>query len=106
MADYVKANWDASVDRKGRKVGIEIIIRDEEWEVLVAIGGQRNNIDQPVVAENHALWKARKAIEVCRDLRFDKVIFDGDAEVIINAVNNVKKIYHFMGVLHKAQSSF
>lgn len=61
--DHVKANWDAVVDKKGRKVGIGVVIIDEEGKVLVAIGGQRNNVDQPTIAETHALWKV---MELCR----------------------------------------
>ncbi|XP_041017900.1 uncharacterized protein LOC121260116 [Juglans microcarpa x Juglans regia] len=33
---FVKANWDATVSIKDRKVGLGMVIRDEEGEILVA----------------------------------------------------------------------
>lgn len=65
-------------------MGIGIVIGDEEVEVLVAMGGQRSNVDQPAIVESHTLWKA---MEVCRDLSFNKVTFEGDIQVIANAIN-------------------
>ncbi|KAF5452147.1 hypothetical protein F2P56_027178 [Juglans regia] len=82
---FVKANWDAAVDQKERKMEIGIIIRDEEGEVLVVVEGQQRYVVQPAVAESYALWKA---IEVCRDLNLERVIFEGDAQVIVKAVNS------------------
>ncbi|XP_042965938.1 uncharacterized protein LOC122299618 [Carya illinoinensis] len=80
----VKANWDAAVDKKEGKVGIGVVIRDEEGEVLVATGEQMNYMTDAAIAESFAL---RKALEVCRDLNFNNVWFEGDAQNIVNAVN-------------------
>ncbi|KAF5447514.1 hypothetical protein F2P56_033065 [Juglans regia] len=36
---FVKVNGDATVDKKERKVGIGVVIRDEEGETLVVVEG-------------------------------------------------------------------
>lgn len=33
---FVKANWDAIVDSKKKRMGIRVVIRDEKGEVLVS----------------------------------------------------------------------
>ncbi|KAF5471762.1 hypothetical protein F2P56_008532, partial [Juglans regia] len=93
---FVKANWDAAVERKQRKVGIGVVIRDEDGELLVAVEGQKFNTNQPAEAEAQALWKA---MVICRDLRLEKVIFEGDAHVIVKAVNNASEDYSVYGSL-------
>ncbi|XP_035545169.1 uncharacterized protein LOC118348227 [Juglans regia] len=66
---FIKANWDATVDQKEKKMRIGVMIRDEEGEVLVVVEGHQRNVDQPAVAKSYALWK-------------------GDAQLIVKAVNN------------------
>lgn len=51
----VKVNWDASLDIKGRRMRVGIIIRDEEREALVVVCDQKNNVDKLMVAECYAL---------------------------------------------------
>ncbi|XP_042987456.1 uncharacterized protein LOC122315549 [Carya illinoinensis] len=80
----VKANWDAAIDKKERKVGIGVVISDEEGEILVAAGEHMRYAIDAVIAESFAL---RKAMEVCRDFNFNNVLFEGDAQNIVNAVN-------------------
>lgn len=84
-ASFVKVNWHASLDVKKRLMGMEIIIRDEEGKALLAVCGYRNMVQKPDIAECYAL---RKALEICRDLNFQKVIFEGDAKAIIMAVQS------------------
>ncbi|KAF5450457.1 hypothetical protein F2P56_030810 [Juglans regia] len=55
---FVKANWDAAVEKKQRRVGLGVLIRDEDGKPLAAVEGQKDNIDHPAVAEAQALWKA------------------------------------------------
>lgn len=83
-----------AVDQKGRKVGIGVVIRDDEGGVLVAMGGQRSNAVHPAVAKSYALWKVMK---VCRDLNFSNVIFEGGAQVIVDVVNEVQEDLTFYG---------
>ncbi|KAF5468871.1 hypothetical protein F2P56_012982 [Juglans regia] len=80
----IKANWDGAVDKEGKKVGLGVVIRNEEGEIMAAVGEQKSFISDPAIAEVYAL---RKAMELCRDLNFGRVIFEGDVQVIVNVVN-------------------
>ncbi|XP_041020460.1 uncharacterized protein LOC121262109 [Juglans microcarpa x Juglans regia] len=43
-ADFVKVNWDASLDLKNRRMGMEIISRNEEGEALLGVCDSRMNV--------------------------------------------------------------
>lgn len=58
------------------------------------MGGQRSNVDNPTIAKSYAMWKA---MEVYKDFNFNKVIFEGDAQVIVNAVNDVQEDFSIYG---------
>ncbi|XP_042976027.1 uncharacterized protein LOC122307281 [Carya illinoinensis] len=79
----VKVNWDASLDTKGRRMGVGIIIRDNEGEGMVAVCDQIRNVENPVVAECYAL---RLAVELCSELYIHDATFEGDAKNVIMAV--------------------
>ena len=83
--NIVKINWDAAYDQKSLKMGAGVVIRDEEGEVLTCLCMPRTNICSPIVAELQALWRA---VEVCTELRFVNVEFEGDALTIVDSVNN------------------
>ncbi|KAF5468918.1 hypothetical protein F2P56_013026, partial [Juglans regia] len=34
---FVKANWDGAVDKERKKVGLGVVIRDEEGEIMAAV---------------------------------------------------------------------
>ncbi|XP_040988941.1 uncharacterized protein LOC121236557 [Juglans microcarpa x Juglans regia] len=82
-ANNFKANWDATCNVKHRKMGVGVIIRDENGAVTAAYCGIRGDVDQPVIAKGFAL---RKAMELCRDSGLNKVIFEGDAQNIVKVV--------------------
>ncbi|XP_040994279.1 uncharacterized protein LOC121245522 [Juglans microcarpa x Juglans regia] len=81
---FVKANWDAAINLNLRMMGIGVIIWDERGEVLAAYCDQKKYVQQPATTECMALWKA---MELGRDLGFNRVIFEGDAHTIVKAVN-------------------
>ncbi|XP_040987702.1 uncharacterized protein LOC121235424 [Juglans microcarpa x Juglans regia] len=84
-ADFVKVNWNASLDLKSKRMGMRIMIRDEKGEAMVAVCDQRKYVQNPTMAECHALWKA---LELCNDLNIQKVLFEGDANGIVTTVNS------------------
>lgn len=55
------------------------MIRDDEGEALVAVCDQKKHVQNPTVAECHALWKA---LELCNDLNIQNDIFERDAKVV------------------------
>lgn len=44
VAEYVKVNWDASLDIKKKRMGMGVVIRDEKREALVATCDNRMNV--------------------------------------------------------------
>ncbi|XP_040996227.1 uncharacterized protein LOC121242438 [Juglans microcarpa x Juglans regia] len=91
---YVKANWDATLNLKQRKMGIGVVIRDEWGEVLTACCDQKKYVQQLAIAECMALWKA---MELGRDLGFNREVFKGDAYTIVKAVNEESEDYPAYG---------
>ncbi|XP_042950060.1 uncharacterized protein LOC122282171 [Carya illinoinensis] len=85
LAEFVKVNWDASLGLKRGKMGMGVIMRDENGEALLVACDNKLNVQSAEVAECHAIWKALK---VCSDLNVHKVIFEGDAKVVIAAVQS------------------
>lgn len=81
--NYLKANWNATLDVKSRKMGIGVIIKNEKGEVIATCCDSRDYVNQLALAECLAL---RKAMGFCRDLSFNRVILEGDAQVIVNVV--------------------
>lgn len=53
--DLVKENWDASVLEKNQKMGIGIVLRDCNGEVLACLSSPKPFYSQPVVAKFWAL---------------------------------------------------
>ncbi|KAF5442911.1 hypothetical protein F2P56_035519 [Juglans regia] len=75
-------------------MGAGIVIWDEEGEVLVSLWMPKGNVCSPIVAEVHALWRA---VELCTELRFTNVVFEGDALTIIDAINRSKESWVWYG---------
>jgi hypothetical protein len=61
---FIKLNWDASVDRIGKKMGIGLIVRDHAGGVVVMACETKEFVDEPVVAEALA---ARRGVELCEE---------------------------------------
>ncbi|XP_042974899.1 uncharacterized protein LOC122306539 [Carya illinoinensis] len=90
----VKANWDAALKEKEGKMGMGVIIRDEEGEVLASLCGSRKWVSKPDTAEMQALWRALK---LCAELNFVNVVFEGDAFGIVKAVNGREENWEWNG---------
>ncbi|KAF5446930.1 hypothetical protein F2P56_032524, partial [Juglans regia] len=67
-------------------MGVRIVVRDNNGDVLDSLCAPRNYVTSPILAECNALWKA---MEMCIELGFREVIFEGDAKaVLIEAVKS------------------
>lgn len=51
LVDYVKVNWDASLDSKRRTLGMGLIMRYENGEALLAVCDSKMNVQSAEVAE-------------------------------------------------------
>lgn len=59
----VKANWDAAIDAQHKRVGITVVIRDSEGEMLAYLCSTIEYTKKLIVAEALAL---RRAAILCR----------------------------------------
>ncbi|KAF5441798.1 hypothetical protein F2P56_036997 [Juglans regia] len=85
----VKANWDAAMNVRNRKVGIGVAVRDSTGEVLACLCSCFDNISNPSVAEAVGL---RRAALLCAELGFSNVILEGDSKVVVNATISGEEI--------------
>ncbi|XP_042958143.1 uncharacterized protein LOC122293710 [Carya illinoinensis] len=81
---FIKANWNASTNTSN--LGLGIVLRDEVGEVLACACFKKPPISDSSLAETMALWQA---VELSHELGFNRVILEGDAQVVISAVNSV-----------------
>ncbi|KAG7967870.1 hypothetical protein I3843_08G121900 [Carya illinoinensis] len=98
----LKENWDASVSTKLNRAGCGIIIRDEQGNIMACVCASQKPIVKPVMAEGLAL---RREMEVCADLGLGRVVFEGDSQTIVQAMNSDEVISADYGILvHDARS--
>ncbi|CAL1357844.1 unnamed protein product [Linum trigynum] len=76
--DHLKINFDAAVQDSGCSSGL--VVRGSYGHVLLAVGVQHQGISDPYIAE---LLAAREAISLATSRSLARVIFEGDAEVVI-----------------------
>ncbi|XP_042958077.1 uncharacterized protein LOC122293606 [Carya illinoinensis] len=80
-----KFNWDAAIDATNKRVGIGVIVRDSEGEILACMCLRMNNLLKPACAEAYAL---RRAMFFCLELGCSSAVFEGDSLVVVNATNS------------------
>jgi hypothetical protein len=81
----VKINWDASLDKNRRIVGMGLIARDGRGSVLAAATKVLFSEVNPVVAKALA---ATHAFILGYELGVQQVIFEGDAQQVVQAINS------------------
>jgi hypothetical protein len=82
---FVKLNWDASVDWKGKKMGIALIVRDHAGGVVVMACETKEFVHDPAVAEALA---AKRGVELSAEWGIQKLLLEGDALQIVQALNS------------------
>ena len=80
---FIKLNWDAALDERRQRMGFGFIARDHEGNVITAMSGSIPNISCPSVAEALGAWKS---VGMCLSLDFSKIILEGDALEVVNAL--------------------
>lgn len=71
---YLKMNWDAAFNKASRSMG--------PW-VVVVLAQFLPQVTDPSIAEAVALWRA---VWLCGELGYTKVVFEGDSLLIVEAV--------------------
>ena len=82
---WYRANWDVAIDNSKARVGMGVILRDERGQVLVAMSKTRNGTLEPSAGEAFA---ASSAVCFCKDLGVQRVVLEGDAKQIVDAINS------------------
>lgn len=61
-----------------------VLVRNQTGAFLVGLNSSMTFSAHPINAEFHVLWRT---LELCNELVFENVRFEGDAQVLIKAVN-------------------
>ena len=82
---WLKVNFDGASFPSKNLAGLGAIIRNDKGLVMAAFS---QPIPLPTSVETVEVLAARSAVCLARDLNLGQVIFEGDAEVIIKAINS------------------
>ena len=104
-----KANFDSAVFQSSNEAGIEVVIRDHKGEI---IGSLSLRIPlPPTIVEVEALV-CRRAVLFAKELCLHEVLFEGDSQIVINALADGRAEQSIYGhiivdiLLEAAQLSF
>ena len=85
QADFVKVNFDGAVFGELNKSGVGVVIRDNNGTIL---GSCSEKLSQAYKAEETEALAARKALMFAHELGFQRVILEGDALGLIQALKS------------------
>jgi hypothetical protein len=91
-----KVNWDAAVDNHGRRIGIGAIVRDHNGVVLAMLSETVASIKDPATAEAMA---ARRGVELSKSMGIMKLILEGDALQIVQALQSTGGRWYPYGLI-------
>ncbi|XP_059438570.1 uncharacterized protein LOC132171299 [Corylus avellana] len=77
---WIKVNWDASIDKAGKRMGVGILARDHEGRIIVAMCAMKPDLTDPAVAEAAGAWLA---VELSHQSGFSHVVLEGDSLEIV-----------------------
>ena len=90
---WCKANFDGAIFQELGAAGLGVVIRDHEGSV---IGALSERIALPPSMEDVEALAGRRAIAFAKEIGLQEVIFEGDAEIIINSLfTDGKCMAHF-----------
>lgn len=70
--------------KKNQEMGAVIIMKDGKGEILATLCTSKLRVSQAITTEIYALWRA---MQLCTKLNIYRVIFEGDALVVVKVVN-------------------
>lgn len=79
----IKVNWDATIDKSRKKMGVIVIVIDHDGNDLATMCSFKPYIIDPtLLVETYAVCKA---VEFCKDLGIQNIILESDALEISSA---------------------
>lgn len=97
LSRFWKSIWDTTVDIKSNKMSIGIIIRNDMGAVMVCQSSFRTFFSHPIIAKG---WALLRAMELSRTWLLH-VDFEGDAQVLIQAIDKEQECLAWYGMLVK-----
>nr|POE58151.1 putative ribonuclease h protein [Quercus suber] len=105
--DTVKVNFDDAIFSTHSSASLGMIIRDPASLVLAALS---QKIPLPTSMETVEVIATRRALLFARELGFERVLVEGDSEVVINAIKEKSLISsdwgHILRDIHALSYSF
>ena len=78
-----QVNFDGALFSQDGLAGISVVIQNEQGQVMAALSQQ---IPSPASVEMVEVLTAHRALMFAKELRFDKVVVEGDSETVVNAI--------------------
>jgi hypothetical protein len=85
LEGFVKINWDASVNKSQKKMGVGVVVRDSDGAVVAMYCLTKGFITSPSTAEAVGAWAA---VDLAQRLGLRRAIFEGDALEIVQALTH------------------
>ncbi|XP_030936139.1 uncharacterized protein LOC115961274 [Quercus lobata] len=103
----VKVNFNGAIFSTHSSAGLGVIIRDQAGLVLAALS---QNIPLPTSVEAVEVMAARRALLFAKELGFERVVVEGDSEVVIKAIKEKSLLSsgwgHLLKDIHALSHSF
>jgi ribonuclease HI len=81
----IKVNWDASINVTNECIGIRVVARDNNGNVLGSKSLTKKVVTAPKLVE---AMIAYEAVVFCKEVGFYEIILEGDAQQVVNDVNS------------------
>nr|POE53100.1 putative ribonuclease h protein [Quercus suber] len=103
----VKVNFDGALFSTQSSAGLGLVVWDSTGLVLAALSQE---IPLPTSIETVEVIAARRALLFAKELGFERVMIEGDSEIIINAIREqtllASDLGHILEDIHVLSSSF
>lgn len=105
--EWCKVNWDVAFKTEVQRVGVGILVRDHNGRVLAARSFTKRGVMEPTIGETIASYHAA---QFCNQMGLQKVILEGDAKTVVEAINGKNRkwsnIEHLVDDTRVALQSF
>lgn len=93
---WMKLNWDAGINRSQGCTGFGLVLYDWMGRLVAVQCVSRQGLLAPLAAE---LTGALLAVQFCRSMGLERVHFEGDAKIAVEAINSLNRDMSNLGHL-------
>jgi ribonuclease HI len=80
-----KANWDVAIDKISGRIGVGVVVRDDQGQMVIARSLTRMGRLDPTTSEALASYFAAR---LCKENGGTSLILEGDAKLVVDALNS------------------